>query len=222
LLSSIIFFFSVGSNLHVDPKHTSAWNALVTGKKWWILISPDHLVTDHTKTVKNENINDSKKVKSGNEFEFENNGNFIDGNSSNYENIIKINDDVEKSRGPNVKDYTISEREGEENSKKEILNIPFWFFKTFPEIVKENNNSKTNKKRIFSFVQNEGETVFVPCGWHHAVLNLKTSVSVTHNFVTEKNEKVFLAWVNSNLENLDFDEKEFSVFLSLFERENTV
>jgi JmjC domain, hydroxylase len=236
LLSSSItlFFFSsyVGSNLHVDPKHTSAWNALVTGRKWWILISPDHSVTDHIETVKDENFHDSencknvKIVNTGNEFEFEfeNNGNFIDGKiSSNYDNVIKINDDVEKSCRPNVVDYTISERgQDEKNNKKEILNIPFWFFKTFPETVKENNNLKSNKKRIFSFIQKEGETVFVPCGWHHAVLNLKTSVSVTHNFVTEKNEKLFLAWVDSNLENFDLDEKEFLVFLSLFERKNIV
>lgn len=163
-----------------------------------------------------------KNVKNGNEFEFENNRNVICENiSSNYENIIKIDYDVEKSCRTNVKDYAISDRgPDEKNSKKEILNIPFWFFKTFPEIVKKNNNLKSNKKRIFSFIQNEGETVFVPCGWNHAVLNLKTSVSVTHNFVTEKNEELFLAWVNSNLENFDMDEKDFSVFLSLLERDN--
>ena len=227
LFCIILLFFSVGSNLHVDPKHTSAWNALVTGRKWWILISPDNSVTDHIETVKNENClnknDDSKNVKNvitGNESEFEDNGNVIDGN---YQNVIKINNVVGKSCGPNVKDYTISGRgEDEKNNKNEILNVPFWFLKAFPDIVKNNNNLKINKKRIFSFIQEEGETVYVPCGWHHAVLNLKTSVSVTHNFVTEKNEKFFLAWVNSNLENLDLDEKEFLVFLSLFERENTV
>lgn len=193
------------------------------------MISPDHSVTDHIKTVKyenclHENSKNVKNVNTGKEFEFENNGNVLDGNiSSNYESIIKINDDVEKSWRPNVIDYKISERRPDEKiNKKEISNIPFWFFKTFPEIVKENNNLKSNKKRIFSFVQKEGETVYVPCGWHHAVLNLKTSVSVTHNFVTEKNEKLFLAWVHSNLENFDLDEKEFLVFLSLFERKNTV
>ena len=179
--------------------------------------------------MKNENnhncniVKNVKNVNTGNQLEFENNRNIINGNISNYGNIINDNNGDKKSCRSNVIDYMVSGREQDEkNNKNEILNIPFWFLKTFPEMVKNNNNLKYNEKRVFSFIQKEGETVFVPCGWQHAVLNLKTSVSVTHNFVTEKNEKLFLAWVKSNFENFDLEEKEFLVFLSLFERENTV
>ena len=34
----------------------------------------------------------------------------------------------------------------------------------------------------FDFVQKEGETVYIPRGWFHAVINLETSLALTHNF----------------------------------------
>jgi histone arginine demethylase JMJD6 len=39
-----------GSNLHVDPLGTSAWNALVTGKKEWIIFYPGAPVRESTKS----------------------------------------------------------------------------------------------------------------------------------------------------------------------------
>lgn len=33
--------FGSGSSLHVDPCHTSAWNAVVTGRKLWITVDPN-------------------------------------------------------------------------------------------------------------------------------------------------------------------------------------
>ena len=201
---------TLGSNLHVDPTHTSGWNALITGEKWWVLISPDDSVTDNLDYEQTGSCHNDDEKKSVEKFNDENDENLTTENRSNESKFYGDNED------------TIVESGQDEKNEKEARtqNIPFWFLKTFPEIVKKNNNLKLKKKRIFSFIQKEGETVFVPCGWQHAVLNLKTSVCITHNFVSEKNEISFLSWAESNLKNLDLNEKEYSDYISFFKTKN--
>lgn len=220
LFHYITLHTTLGSNLHVDPTHTSAWNALITGEKWWILISPDDSVTDNLDYEQNGSCFNDTEKKSVKNFRDENDENLKTENRSNHSKFCDDNELFCKSNA------MIDSRTVESGQDKEMesrtQNIPFWFLKTFPEIVKKNNNLKLKRKRIFSFIQNEGETVFVPCGWKHAVLNLKMSVSITHNFVSEKNETSFLAWMKSNLKSLDLNEEEFLDFISSLKTKNTL
>ena len=51
--------------------------------------------------------------------------------------------------------------------------------------------------KIFEFTQNAGETVFIPNGWWHAVLNLTDTVGVTQNFVSERVGNFDEAWLKT-------------------------
>jgi len=54
----------------------------------------------------------------------------------------------------------------------------------------KNHEKKRNDYRNFAcyeFTQHAGETVFVPTGWWHAVLNLTDTVGCTQNFVSPRN-----------------------------------
>lgn len=53
-----------------------------------------------------------------------------------------------------------------------------WFAHLLPHL------PPTVDRQKLLFVQEEGETVFVPAGWHHAVLNLSTTVCVTQNYAS--------------------------------------
>lgn len=95
-------------------------------------------------------------------------------------------------------------------AKSDVENIPFWFHNTLPKIIEHNSRQKSkNKKRIYSFIQEEGETVFVPSGWHHAVLNLEPSVAISHNFVSKNNKELFLIWLSENLEEVNLSAEEY-------------
>lgn len=54
-----------------------------------------------------------------------------------------------------------------------------WILETLPYL--------NEAERPLEFIQYPGETVFIPCGWWHCVLNLEASISVTENFVNDDN-----------------------------------
>jgi len=70
--------------------------------------------------------------------------------------------------------------EGEHQSNEGIQ----FFTKVYPKI---RSTSWPEQYKPIEFVQNPGDTVFVPYGWWHAVLNLDLTIAVTQNFASPVN-----------------------------------
>jgi len=106
-----------GSMWHVDPLNTSAWNALLRGRKWWALYPPS-------------------------------------------------------SGGPPA---------------QASVQTPAVFFKTvLPHFM------GTPMQPVQCLLE-EGETIFVPSGWFHSVVNLSPTVAVTENVMDRANSVVVMA-----------------------------
>jgi histone arginine demethylase JMJD6 len=106
-----------GSNVHIDPLATSAWNTLIKGRKRWILFDP----------------RTPKAVVQGMRY------------------VVLDNDAVH------------------------------WFTEVLPRVKADVAALDTFDPplEIIEFVQHASETVFIPSGWWHAVLNLDDTMAVT-------------------------------------------
>lgn len=135
-----------GSNLHVDPLGTSAWNTLLVGSKLWTIFPP--------------NIPESQLSTMGG-----------------TENMSLFNaTNITSDTTPQSQSQSQFGQTGSHASQA----IPdfcaaAWFLNFFPLI------QRNKQLGGMQFVQHVGETVFVPAGWHHAVLNLEATVCVTQN-----------------------------------------
>ncbi|CAH0476846.1 unnamed protein product [Peronospora belbahrii] len=114
-----------GAPWHQDPARTSAWNALVKGRKRWAIYPPNSLPPG---------VNVGK------------NGEYLDNG----------------------------------------LNMPslMWYLHVYPTL--------TPDQKPLEIIQEEGETIYVPNGWWHLVLNLDLTIAVTHNFVDSHNAVMFM------------------------------
>lgn len=73
-----------------------------------------------------------------------------------------------------------------------------WFINIYPKT--QCNSWPQEYKPLVTF-QYPGDVIFVPAGWWHVVLNLKTSIAVTQNFVSKEN--FTLAWELTSKEKPD-------------------
>eukprot|EP00040_Diaphanoeca_grandis_P026211 m.146578 g.146578 ORF g.146578 m.146578 type:complete len:405 (-) comp30485_c0_seq1:186-1400(-) len=108
-----------GTDIHIDPNGTSAWNTLVQGHKRWVIFPPSVATT----ALKS-------KLSSTDAFE-----------------------------GIN------------------------WFREVYPKTRRANWRFDAP----IEFIQNPGETIFIPGGWHHVVVNMDLTIAVTQNFCSKTN-----------------------------------
>ncbi|RMX62121.1 hypothetical protein DD238_004116 [Peronospora effusa] len=66
------------------------------------------------------------------------------------------------------------------------LNMPslMWYLHVYPTL--------TPDQKPLEIIQEEGETIYVPSGWWHLVLNLDFTIAVTQNFVNSHNAFMFM------------------------------
>uniref|UniRef100_A0A6B2LA12 JmjC domain-containing protein n=1 Tax=Arcella intermedia TaxID=1963864 RepID=A0A6B2LA12_9EUKA len=116
-----------GTNIHIDPKYTAAWNTLLCGKKKW-MIFPEHA----SFTLQN-----GLKIES-------------------YEDYCKF------------------------LGTKEYRDLPpsYWWIDIPPKL--------SSPFGYYEFIQEPGQTIYIPAGCWHAVLNLSFTISITHNLLHPK------------------------------------
>ncbi|KAI8638237.1 hypothetical protein BD408DRAFT_423326 [Parasitella parasitica] len=95
------------------------------------------------------------------------------------------------------------------NTPKELYDPPMkpydhegvsWFDQVYPRFKRRLDNGKTlgEKLGMVEVLQKPGETIFVPGGWAHVVINLDLTAAVTQNFCSSTNaEYVYLSTRNS-------------------------
>lgn len=89
---------------------------------------------------------------------------------------------------------------GEEEKIKDGLgNLPLLF---------EPKNYENVK--YFEIIQEKGDGIFVPSGWHHQVFNLLDTISINHNFINASNIEIVWDSLKNNLISVENEIKEFS------------
>ena len=146
-----------GSNVHVDPLGTSAWNTLLLGSKLWVAFPPG--VTE-----------EMLKLASAT-------------HAVNIHTVCPL----ESGLFPTSDTDTVFNHSSLIGTSSIDMELDFcaasWFTHVLPRIQAQvlcGTWPMTLQPRVF--VQHEGETLYIPAGWPHAVLNLSDTVCVTQNF----------------------------------------
>merc|ERR1719198_1016248 len=136
-----------GSNIHIDPSCTSAWNTLLCGMKRWCLFPP--------------------------------------GNEAAY-----------CSRFGAVPNGTMGSLTSQGSPPA------YWWLDVLPELKKSGADQELG---MIECVQRPGETIYVPYGWWHCVLNIGFTVAITQNLLAP--ESLPYAWPKLEEEWPDFSQE---------------
>lgn len=89
---------------------------------------------------------------------------------------------------------------GEEDKIKDQLgNYPLFFI----DCKEKNLNIE-----YFEIIQETGDALFVPSGWHHQVINIVDTISVNHNWINGCNIELMWASLQNNLTSVENEIKE--------------
>lgn len=64
--------------------------------------------------------------------------------------------------------------------------------------------------KFYEIIQQPGEALFVPSGWHHQVFNIENTISVNHNWINSCNIDVVWNYLKENLDSVEKEIQEFS------------
>jgi hypothetical protein len=173
-----------GTALHTDPDGTSAWNTVVTGHKLWVLIPPgsprDMIMLAASSGGGGGDDDDDDAVTTTRERS--NDEGDDDVTAMDMEHADDDDDDgaVTTTRERNSNKY--SPTSWHQSTPESPMTVTEYFVHFIPHLRKTHPEIP-----IFEFIQGPGDTVFVPGGWWHAVLNLDTTLAVTQNFCSGNN-----------------------------------
>lgn len=89
---------------------------------------------------------------------------------------------------------------GEEDKIKDQLgNYPLFFIDC---------KDKNPNVKYFEVIQETGDALFVPSGWHHQVLNIVDTISINHNWVNGCNIEQVWASLQNNLASVENEIEE--------------
>ena len=134
-----------GTGMHQDPIGTTAWNALLYGRKRWVIMSPKC----DEKEVVNGEIEQGFMGIAGDAFE-------IRSDSDDEETIL-----LKKQ---------LKLKEEEEKKKHQLIDNSGikWFNTIYPKLI----NSSEHKAKMYEFVQEAGDILYLPNKWWHVVINI--------------------------------------------------
>ena len=159
-----------GSGFHKDPNATSAWNAVVTGRKKWILFAPDatppgvHPSADGSAVVQPVTL--------------------VEWYMNFYGHVYETDEDDGSETDEDDGDEDDDEKKGGGRRGRGGRFDPFVVVVVV--VARTPATSGDAHPRVIEGICGPGDVLFVPSGWWHMALNLEECVAVTQNFCSPR------------------------------------
>ncbi|KAL9642242.1 hypothetical protein ABK040_007242 [Willaertia magna] len=154
-----------GTQWHMDPYLTTAWNALICGRKRWLFYPMNHVSEDLEEAIEEMKSEEqaiiSERLKSEKEHKMK---------------LLKEG----KLDNLNEDEFEIKDKNKPIPSYIPCSEPIQWLTDEYYEAI-------NSGRRPWECVQYPGELIFVPSGWWHMVLNLDDTVAVTQNLCDSSN-----------------------------------